>query len=99
MREMHYFQYVDPRAHQFLGYTQEMIADAKALKEEVDDWIQQWEICGCLETPLVEHRGEHGIWGVVAPAYAFYELTDAVAFKLVFGDKFEYSVYDSDDLQ
>ncbi|MEX3840291.1 hypothetical protein [Paraburkholderia sp. BR10882] len=63
----------------------------------IDQWVKDNDLRDFVKTPLVEHKGKNGMWGFELPTYTFFRDADAVAFKLVFGDKFEYSVYDTDD--
>jgi hypothetical protein len=66
-------------------------------EEEADAWIASNDIGNFVKTPYIEHKGEKGVWGFELPTWAFYNELDALQFKLVFGDKFEYSIYDTED--
>lgn len=98
MKQVHQFRMKMPETFQRVSLaTQYIVALMRIDLLKVEQWIDESQTCNFFSTPLVEHTGEDGLWGVTTPAYFFYHDADAVAFKLVFGDKFEYSAYESDD--
>ncbi|WP_175658224.1 hypothetical protein [Burkholderia vietnamiensis] len=66
-------------------------ATVQEIERDVDEWIEANDVRDFFKTELQYH----GIYGVEAPTWAFYNELDALQFKLVFGECFDYSVYDA----
>ncbi|MGY6156640.1 hypothetical protein [Paraburkholderia graminis] len=93
MTEMHLFTVRMPEVISIKSFM-ELGKHLYTLESQIDAWIEENEVRNFLKTEPQEHISSGMNWGWEAATWAFYNELDALQFKLIFGDRFEYSVYD-----